>query len=73
MIMIHCPHRLKVNLKEHTLCVIIACAASKGSLHYCKVQTYKHGIKSFKYQGINILNDLKKWTFTKIPTVNVIS
>ena len=48
-------------------------AASKGRLHYCKVQTYKHGIKSFKCQGIKILNDLKKWTFTKIPTVNVIS
>ena len=34
-------------------------AASKGSLHHCKVNTYKHGIKSFKYQGIKILNDLK--------------
>ena len=34
-------------------------AASKGSLHHCKVHTYKHGIKSFKYQGIKILNDLK--------------
>ena len=33
--------------------------ASKGSLHHCKVHTYKHGIKSFKYQGIKILNDLK--------------
>ena len=35
-------------------------AASKERLHYCKVQTYKHGIKSFKCQDIKILNDLKK-------------
>ena len=34
-------------------------AVSKGSLHHCKVHTYKHGIKSFKYQGIKILKDLK--------------
>ena len=33
--------------------------ASKGKLHYSKVNTNKHGIKSFKYQGIKILNDLK--------------
>ena len=35
-------------------------AASKGSLHYNKVNTVKYGIKSFKYQGLKILNDLKK-------------
>ena len=34
-------------------------AASKGKLHYTKVNTNKHGIKSFKYQGVKILNDLK--------------
>ena len=32
---------------------------SKGKLHYTKVNTNKHGIKSFKYQGVKILNDLK--------------
>ena len=35
-------------------------AASKGSLYYAKVNTIKYGIKSFKYQGIKVLNDLKK-------------
>ena len=34
-------------------------AASKGKLHHGKVNTHKHGVKSFKYQGIKILNDLK--------------
>ena len=34
-------------------------AASKGSLHYCRVNTSTYGMKSFKYQGIKILNDLK--------------
>ena len=29
-------------------------AASKGKLHYAKVNTNKHGIKSFKYQGVKI-------------------
>ena len=35
-------------------------AASKGSLYYAKMNTTKYGIKSFKYQGIKVLNDLKK-------------
>ena len=35
-------------------------AASKGRLHYTKVNTVKYGIKSFKYQGLKVLNDLKK-------------
>ena len=35
-------------------------AANIGSLHYCKVNSYKHGINSFKYQGIKVLNNLKK-------------
>ena len=39
--------------------------ASKGSLYYCKVNTTKYGIKSFKYQGIHILNNLKKLSFYK--------
>ena len=34
-------------------------AASKGKLHYSKVNTTKYGIKSFKFQGIGILNNLK--------------
>ena len=34
-------------------------AASKGSLHYAKVNTSKYGIKSFKYQGIKVLNNMK--------------
>ena len=31
-----------------------------GCLHYNKEYTTKYGIKSFKYQGLKILNDLKK-------------
>ena len=34
-------------------------AASIGKLYYSKVNTIKYGIKSFKYQGIGILNNLK--------------
>ena len=34
-------------------------AASKGSLHHGNVRTDKYGIKSFKYQGVKILNNLK--------------
>ena len=36
------------------------CAACTGCLHYNKVYTTKYGIKLFKYQGVKILNDLKK-------------
>ena len=36
------------------------CVVSKGSSQHCKVHTYQHGIKSFNYQGIQVLNDLKK-------------
>ena len=35
-------------------------AACTGCLHYNKVYTTKYGINSFKYQGVKILNDLKK-------------
>ena len=34
--------------------------ALRGNLHHKKVNTLKFGIKSFKYQGIQILNNLKK-------------
>ena len=34
-------------------------AASKGCLHYSKVNTSKYGIKSFKYQGVKVLNKLR--------------
>ena len=34
-------------------------AASKGSLYPQKVRTESHGIKSFKYSGVKLLNDLK--------------
>ncbi len=34
-------------------------SASKGSLHYPKVNTSKFGTKSFKYKGVKVLNDLK--------------
>ena len=33
--------------------------ASKGGLHFSKVSTRKYGLKSFKYQGVKVLNDLK--------------
>ena len=35
-------------------------ASSTGCLHYNKVNTTKYGINLFKYQGVKILNDLKK-------------
>ena len=35
-------------------------SACTGCLHYNKVYTTKYGIKLFKYQGVKILNDLKK-------------
>ena len=50
---------LKWSLKDNLVHNYRTRAVSKGSLHHCKVHTYKHGIKSFKYQGIKILNDLK--------------
>ena len=37
--------------------------AAKGNLYCTKVNTTKHGIYSFKYQGIQILNNLKKLSF----------
>ena len=36
------------------------CTACTGCLHYNKVYTTKYGIHSFKYQGVKILNHLKK-------------
>ena len=35
-------------------------AVCTGCLHYNKVYTTKYGIHSFKYQGVKILNHLKK-------------
>ena len=34
-------------------------SSSKGKLHYAKVRTIKHGVRSFKHQGVTILNKLK--------------
>ena len=42
--------------------------AAKGSLHYSKVNTSKYGLKSFKYQGIKILNDLKQMSIYQTAT-----
>ena len=42
--------------------------ASKGSLHYSKVKTLKYGLKSFKYQGVKVLNDLKNMNTYKNST-----
>ena len=42
--------------------------AAKGSLHYSKVNTSKYGLKSFKYQGIKILNDLKNMSIYQTAT-----
>ena len=38
--------------------------ATQGKLFPNKVNTIKHGIKSFQYQGMKTLNDLKIKTFT---------
>ena len=42
--------------------------AAKGSLHYSKVNTSKYGLKSFKYHGIKILNDLKNMSIYQTAT-----
>ena len=45
--------------------------ALRGNLHHKKVNTLKHGIKSFKYQGVKILNNLHKldiYSKTKIKS-----
>ena len=42
--------------------------AFKGGLHYGKINTSKHGIKSFKYQGVEILNDLKNMSIYQNST-----
>ena len=34
-------------------------SSSKGKLHYPKASTIKHGVKSFRHQGVTILNKLK--------------
>ena len=41
---------------------------AKGSLHYSKVNTSKYGLKSFKYQWIKILNDLKNMSIYQTAT-----
>ena len=40
-------------------------AASKGNLYLNKVNTVKYGIKSFRYQGVKVLNDLKNMSIYK--------
>ena len=36
------------------------CGASHGNLYHTKVNTSKYDIKAFKYQGVQVLNNLKK-------------
>ena len=48
-------------------------SAAKGNLYYSKVNTTKHGMKSFKYQGIKILNNLKSMHMQHTMLHNVIS
>ena len=57
--------------------------ATRGNLYYSKVNTTKYGINSFKYQGIQILNNLQdlgiykdaqiKFKFLKTSKLNLIS
>ena len=35
-------------------------SALRGNLYHAKVNTFKYGLKSFKYQGVQVLNSLKK-------------
>ena len=42
--------------------------SAKGSLYYSEVNTSKYGLKSFKYQGIKILNDLKNMSIYQTAT-----
>ena len=41
------------------------CGASGGNLYYTKFNSPKYGVCSFKYQGIHILNSLKKLNIYK--------
>ena len=49
-------HFIKANLVHN----YSAQAASDGSLSYNKVNRVKYGIKLFRYQGVKVINDLKK-------------
>lgn len=41
-------------------------ASSHGKLYCPKVNTNKYGMKSFKYQGAKVLNDIKKMDIYRI-------
>ena len=66
------PSSLRILFKRsnvvHNYCTR---GAIKGSLYYSKVKTTKFGIKSFRYQGIGILNKLKTLSFYKESKVKV--
>ena len=49
------PHFKRVNLVHN----YATRSAINGNLYYSKAYTSKYGIKSFKYQGVKILNYLK--------------
>ena len=54
------PLSLRVHFKKANLVHNYSTQmASKGGLHHGKANTIKHGIKTFKYQGVKTLNDLK--------------
>ena len=54
------PQSLRANFKRANLIHNYSTrAASKGSLYHPKVKNNNIGIKSFKYQGVNLLNNLK--------------
>ena len=52
--------RLRKDISDKNNPIKSTCAACTGCLHYNKANTTKYGRKSFKYQGVKILNDLKK-------------
>ena len=59
------PESLKMNFKKANLVHNYSTrTASRGGLYHV-VNTIKHGIKSFKYQGVKILNDLKTMNIYK--------
>ena len=63
------PLSLRVHFKKANLVHNYSTRmASKGGLHHGKANTIKHGIKSFNYQGVKILNALKNMSIYQNST-----
>ena len=58
------PSSLRDNFKRaNTVHHYKTRGALGGNLYHTKVNTQRYGIKAFKYQGIQVLNSLKRFHF----------